>query len=81
MTQTIINIGNSQGIILPKEVLNKLNMKKGDSLTIQLEGEESIILSKKSYKKTAPKVSPELLSWLEAFNKRYKNALQELASK
>ena len=81
MTQTIINIGNSQGIILPKEVLNKLNMKKGDSLTIQLEGEESIILSKKSYKKTEPKVSPELLSWLEAFNKRYKNALQELASK
>lgn len=81
MVQTIINIGNSQGIIIPKEILKKLKVKKGDSLSIELEGENSIVLSKKSYKKTTPKVSQEFLSWLEEFNSRYKNALQELASK
>lgn len=80
MTQTVINIGNSQGIILPKEILNKLNVKKGDVLDIQLE-DDRVLVSKKSTKKTKASISPELLVWLEGFNKRYKNALTELASK
>lgn len=81
MTQTVINIGNSQGIILPKEILNKLKIKKGDALDIEFEYDDRVVISKKGLKKTKAKVSPELLSWLDAFNKRYKNALQELASK
>lgn len=31
-TAKIISIGNSAGIILPKEVLARLNVQKGDSL-------------------------------------------------
>lgn len=81
MTQTIINIGNSQGIILPKDILNKLNIKKGDVLDIDLEDDGRVVISKKGLKKTKAKVSPELLVWLDEFNKRYKDALQELASK
>ena len=81
MTQTVINIGNSQGVILPKEILNKLKIKKGDTVDIELEDDYRVVISKKGLKKTKAKVSPELLSWLEGFNKRYKNALQELASK
>ncbi len=81
MTQTIINIGNSSGIIIPKDLLEKLKVKKGDQLDIELEDTERIIISKKGSKKTSPKVSPELLSWLDGFNKRYKTALQELATK
>lgn len=81
MTQTIINIGNSQGIILPKDILNKLNIKKGDVLDIDLEDDGRVVISKKGLKKTKAKVSPELLVWLDGFNKRYKDALQELASK
>lgn len=81
MTQTIINIGNSQGVILPKEILKKLKITKGDAVDIDLEDDSRVVISKKGLKKTKAKVSPELLSWLDAFNKRYKNALQELASK
>lgn len=80
MTQTIINIGNSQGAIFPKEILNKLKIKKGDAIDI-VEDDERIIISKKGLKKTKAKISPEFLVWLDGFNKRYKDALQELASK
>ncbi|HVT00849.1 MAG TPA: AbrB/MazE/SpoVT family DNA-binding domain-containing protein [Patescibacteria group bacterium] len=81
MTQTIINIGNSQGVIFPKEILNKLKISKGDEVDIDFEDDGRIIISKKGSKKTKAKVSDELLVWLDGFNKRYKSALQELASK
>jgi putative addiction module antidote len=81
MTQNVINIGNSQGVILPKKILSKLKIKKGDAVDIDLEDDNRVVISKKGVKKTKTRLSPELLTWLDAFNKRYKNALQELASK
>jgi putative addiction module antidote len=33
-TTKIIAIGNSAGIILPKEILARLNVQKGDSITL-----------------------------------------------
>lgn len=33
-TVKIISVGNSAGIILPKELLEKLRVSKGDSLTV-----------------------------------------------
>lgn len=81
MAQTIINIGNSQGVILPKEILDTLNIKKGDPVEIEVENGVVIKISKKGQKPVKAEVSPQLLEWLDGFNKRYKNALQELASK
>ncbi|KQV01107.1 AbrB family transcriptional regulator [Mesorhizobium sp. Root102] len=40
MNTTIRKIGNSEGVILPKELLDRLNMKAGDSIVIIQEGEE-----------------------------------------
>jgi putative addiction module antidote len=34
VTAKIISVGNSAGIILPKETLARLNLKKGDTLYI-----------------------------------------------
>ena len=34
MNVTLRKIGNSEGVIMPKEVLERLNLKAGDSLTI-----------------------------------------------
>jgi putative addiction module antidote len=42
-TTKIIAIGNSAGIILPKETLTRLNVKKGDTLYIT-EGSQGIRL-------------------------------------
>ncbi len=33
-TLKIISIGNSAGVILPKEILEKLRVQKGDTLTV-----------------------------------------------
>ena len=81
MAQTIINIGNSQGVILPKEILDTLNIKKGDPVEIELENGVVIKISKKGQKPVKAEVSPQLLEWLDGFNKRYHTALKELASK
>lgn len=81
MAQSIINIGNSQGIILPKDILDKLDIKKGDTVEIELENDSVIKISKEGQKSTKANISSELLGWLDGFNKRYKTALQELASK
>jgi putative addiction module antidote len=40
MNTTIRKIGNSEGVILPKELLDRLNMKAGDSIVIVQEGDE-----------------------------------------
>jgi putative addiction module antidote len=40
MNTTIRKIGNSEGIILPKEILDRLNLKAGDSIIIVQEGDE-----------------------------------------
>jgi putative addiction module antidote len=41
----IIDIGNSQGVILPKEALARLNVRKGDLLYLT-EGPDGIQLAK-----------------------------------
>jgi putative addiction module antidote len=40
MNTTIRKIGNSEGVILPKEILDRLNLKAGDSIVIVQEGDE-----------------------------------------
>ncbi len=80
MTQTVINIGNSQGLILPKEVLDKLGIKKGSKVNMEI-NDGMISITRAGVKRAKPNITPEFVEWLESFNKRYKNALQELASK
>lgn len=81
MAQTIINIGNSQGIILPKEILDTLDIKKGDLVEIEIENDAVKIIPKNAKQKTKATISPDLLEWLDGFNTRYKTALQELSTK
>ena len=40
MNTVIRKIGNSEGVILPKELLNKLNLQAGDNVLIVQEGDE-----------------------------------------
>lgn len=40
MNTTIRKIGNSEGLILPKELLDRLNLKAGDNVVIVQEGQE-----------------------------------------
>jgi putative addiction module antidote len=40
MNATIRKIGNSEGVIIPKEVLERLNLRAGDSVILVEEGNE-----------------------------------------
>ena len=40
MNTVVRKIGNSEGIIIPKEILERMNLKAGDSIVIVQEGEE-----------------------------------------
>ncbi|TWF56742.1 AbrB/MazE/SpoVT family DNA-binding domain-containing protein [Neorhizobium alkalisoli] len=72
MNVTIRKIGNSEGIIIPKEVLDRMGLKEGDTLQV-LEENGSIAL--------VPEQA-ELSEQLKAARlgmEKYKVALRELA--
>ncbi|WP_457153380.1 AbrB/MazE/SpoVT family DNA-binding domain-containing protein [Mesorhizobium sp. P5_C1] len=72
MNTTIRKIGNSEGVILPKELLERLNLKAGDQLQI-LERDKDIVLKA---------VDDSFERQMEAARKvmdKYKVALQKLA--
>ncbi|MBB3136372.1 putative addiction module antidote [Rhizobium pisi] len=72
MNVTIRKIGNSDGIIIPKEVLDRLGLKTGDSLELQMENGGI----------NMKPVDEDLSRQLEAaryFMDKYKVALKKLA--
>ena len=72
MVVKLRKVGNSIGLILPKNVINNLHLKEGDILEI-FEDKESI--------KLLPQ-NPEFTLWAKAYSKantNYKYALQQLA--
>jgi antitoxin MazE len=70
-TLKIRKIGNSLGVILPKEIIDRLYLKENDLLQIV---EESEGIRLKAF-------DPDFAEWAEAFrntNSKYKNVLNEL---
>ena len=66
-------IGNSVGVVLPKEALTHLNVQEGDTVCVTESSDHSLRLSP---------TSPEVTRQLEAAQqlvRRYRNALRELA--
>ncbi|MBI2051480.1 AbrB/MazE/SpoVT family DNA-binding domain-containing protein [Candidatus Roizmanbacteria bacterium] len=83
MTQKVIKVGNSLGMIFPKELVNKMKMKVGRKLQIEALEETSTIIvrpSRPHQKKAKTAVSPEFKKWLNAFTKKHKALLKELAN-
>ena len=72
MNVTIRKIGNSEGIIIPKETLDRLGLKTGDSLELQLEN-GGILL------KPADEDLSRQLEAARYFMDKYKVALKKLA--
>lgn len=68
----VTQIGNSMGIVLPKEALTKLKASKGDVLYL-VDGPEGLTLT--PYRADFA----EQMEAAERFMKHYKNALHQLA--
>lgn len=72
MEAKIRKIGNSLGVILPKQLIDKLHLKTGDKVSIERKG---------SNLELRP-VDPEFEEWAEAYrqvNTDYKDVLKALA--
>lgn len=70
----ITTVGSSSGVVLPKDVLARLNAKRGDTLML--------VETPNGYEITA--YDPEFETQLEAAEeglRRYRNAMRELADK
>ena len=73
--QKLTRIGNSVGIILPKQLLDTLNLDIGEELYIE-NVQDKIDMERE---KTSA-VSPEFLKIAENIGKKYKDAFKELAN-
>ena len=72
MRAAVTQIGNSTGVILPKEVATRLKVKKGDS----------VFLTETPDGYTVTPYDPEferIMTSAKKMSRRYRNALRELA--
>jgi putative addiction module antidote len=72
MNITIRKIGNSEGIIIPKDVLDRMGVKAGDEITMTRDGDKIILAA-------ADGDFDRQLGHAEKFMDRYKVALKKLA--
>ncbi|HLD01634.1 MAG TPA: AbrB/MazE/SpoVT family DNA-binding domain-containing protein [Patescibacteria group bacterium] len=78
MTQTIVQIGNSAGVIIPQSLREELNLQIGDKITMKKKGKDIILSSTTS---VSDVVDPEVYAVAKDLLKRYLPAFQELAKK
>lgn len=82
MTQKIIQIGNSTGVIIPKAILDELGLQPGNEVTLESDLQSnSLIIQDPSKGKKTSSITPHFLTVLEKVNKEYTGALRNLAQK
>jgi putative addiction module antidote len=74
----ITKVGNSSGITLPKELLEKINLKTGDEVYLELKGNEIIIKKKISLNQN---ISPDFFEILESSMDEYDSTIKALRDK
>lgn len=82
LTQKLYKNGNSVAVTIPKEFMRDLNLRAGSEVIVEKNTETGeIIISRKKNVKTSSRITPEFLTWLNSFNKKYGPALKELAKR
>lgn len=80
MDQTVIPIGNSYGIIIPKQLMNQTGIKPGSVLTLQKDPNGNTVLMTQNGKiKTS--ITPDFLHSVDSVNKKYGKAFKDLAER
>ncbi len=80
MQQKIIQIGNSTGIIFPKDLLEKKGLKAGAQVFIEENTDDNLIIISKN-KGAYSSITPAFIKILEKINKNYGIALRDLAQR
>lgn len=81
MEQTVIQIGNSAGVIIPKQLRQKMNIKLGDKVKLeQVPGHNAILVHCQDIiDQKATDITLEFYVFLKKIIKRYGHAFRELA--
>ncbi|OGK08528.1 hypothetical protein A2767_05520 [Candidatus Roizmanbacteria bacterium RIFCSPHIGHO2_01_FULL_35_10] len=79
MEQTIIQIGNSYGVIIPKKIMTDTGLKPGNKVFVQKDPNGNTITLSKNGKKSASSITPDFLRVVEKINKKYEPAFKALA--
>lgn len=80
MLQKIIQIGNSFGITLPKQLLENINLRAGDTVYVETNrASNTLIVSSKN--NPLKGMSPDIVQWTQKFISKNRQALEELADK
>ncbi len=82
MHRKIVSIGNSRGISIPAEFLEKLRLSVGSEVDVSVDETESkIVIEPVRKKPTLTDLDREFVSQVNDFIARYEPALKELAKK
>lgn len=82
MQRKICAIGNSRGVSLPPDLLEKLHLAVGSEVNIELDDAQSKIIIEPVRTKKYPKgIDQRFVSQVNDFIERYRPALDELAKK
>lgn len=82
MLRKICHIGNSYGVSIPKEILEKLYLTVGAQVDINVdEKADRIIIKPTAQKFLSSEIDKEFASQVNDFIERYKPALKALAEK
>ncbi len=82
MQRKICAIGNSRGVSLPPDLLEKLHLAVGSEVNIELDDAQAKIIIEPVRKKKYPKgIDQKFVSQVNDFIERYRPALDELAKK
>jgi antitoxin MazE len=75
-SQKLVKIGNSAGLIIPSQILEKLGITIGSQLYVEQVQDKLLIAKNES-----EGISPEFLVIAESLADRYKETFEELAHK
>jgi antitoxin MazE len=81
MHRKVVSIGNSKGISIPVDILNKLDLTAGSEVDVELDRENERIVIAPVRKKKVPGIDKEFVGQVNEFIEKYRPALKELAKK
>lgn len=81
MEQTVIQIGNSVGVVIPSALKKELNMKVGSKILVERDSMSNSLIVRKKGSKARSFVNSDFLQILKNVNEKYGKALKELALK
>ena len=76
MSQKILRVGKSVGVIIPKKLFRELGLKVGDKVSVEIDRKTKAFIVR-----PATPINRELIEWSNKFIKQYRKTLEALINK